>query len=58
MTPEERAKRVLDVMAGHWSNYTYEEIVTQFRELSKLQSKKSAKLAPRLLMTMSSKLMS
>ena len=35
MTPEERAERVLDAMAGHWSDYNYDEIVTQFRDAIK-----------------------
>lgn len=35
MTPEERAKRVIDEMAGHWSDYNYDEIVAQFKEAIK-----------------------
>jgi hypothetical protein len=30
MTPEERAKRAVDAMAKHWSDYNYDEIVAQF----------------------------
>jgi len=35
MTPEERAKRAVDAMAKHWSDYNYDEIVAQFREAIK-----------------------
>jgi hypothetical protein len=35
MTPEERAKRVVDAMAGHWSDDNYDEIVGQFRDAIK-----------------------
>jgi hypothetical protein len=35
MTPEERAKRTVDAMAGHWSVFNYDEIVTQFRDAIK-----------------------
>src|SRR5262245_37277134 len=35
MTPEERAKRAVDAMARHWSDYNYDEIVAQFRDAIK-----------------------
>lgn|SRR5262249_29997267 len=35
MTPEERAKRTVDAMAKHWSDYSYDEIVAQFRDAIK-----------------------
>jgi|SRR5215475_12934553 len=35
MTPEERAKRAVDAMAKHWSDYSYDEIVAQFRDAIK-----------------------
>jgi hypothetical protein len=35
MTPEERAKQAVDAMAGHWSDYNYDEIVVRFRDAIK-----------------------
>ena len=35
MTPEERAKRAVDAMPKHWSDYNYDEIVAQFRDAIK-----------------------
>jgi|SRR5215470_2490616 len=35
MTPEERAKRAVDAMAKHWGDYSYDEIVAQFKDAIK-----------------------
>jgi hypothetical protein len=35
MTLEERAKQAVDAMARHWSDYSYDEIVAQFRDAIK-----------------------
>jgi hypothetical protein len=35
MTPEERAKRAVDAMPKHWSDYNCDEIVDQFRDAIK-----------------------
>jgi len=48
MTPEERAKRVLGAMAGHWSDYNYDEIVTQFRDAIKTAIEEEREACARL----------
>ena len=35
MTPEERAKRAVDAMAKNWGDYSYDEIVAQFKDAIK-----------------------